>query len=413
MRPASHFLPLLAAGSLAIAPTARAQVAPGELLLSTFTAAGGFAHHAADGALVAAYEPWTTSLYTGAAILPDGTWAACRRGPEPGLVIYDPIAEREVLNAGIPGLTSDTGDVAVRSDGSLVLADWGADVLRRVDPATGILLDVYPVPADGGFGLWIDDDDGMWVADFKGLQVLHLAADGTFLGTFPAVLPYDVVMAPDGTLWVHGGGFVQHFEQDGTSLGFFASGIQFGYGLALMEDGTLWTSGWGTPELRQFDTTGALLQSVPTGSFNGQLATPRSREIGTEYCAAEPNSTGTVGRLAAFGSTVVDLDDLRLVARDLPTAEFGYFLNSDTAGFFANPGGSAGNLCLGGAPGRHSDTPVFTGVAGSAALELELGALPRPGGPVAVQPGETWNFQLWHRDGSTSNFTTAVAVEFE
>lgn len=408
-----HLLPLLAPVVALTTPPAAAQVAPGELLMSTFTAAGGFAHHASDGGEVAAYDPWSSGLYTGAAILPDGTWAACRRAPAPGLVVYDPASGGEVLNVDVPGLTSDTGDVALRSDGSLVLADWGADVLRRVDPATGILLDVYPVPADGGFGLWIDEADEMWVTDFKGHQVLHLAADGTFIGTFSAVEPYDVVKAPDGTLWVHGGGFIQHFEQDGTSLGFFDSGIQLGYGLALMEDGTLWASGWGTPELRHFDATGALLHSEPTGSFNGQLATPRASEIGTEFCAAEPNSTGAVGRLSAYGSLQAARNDVRLVARDLPTAEFGYFLNSDATGFHAFPGGSAGILCLGGAPGRHAASPRFTGVAGSAQLQLDLAALPRPGGPITVQPGDTWNFQFWHRDGGTSNFTTAVGLEFE
>ena len=33
---------------------------------------------------------------------------------------------------------------------------------------------------------------------------------------------------------------------------------------------------------------------------------------------------------------------------------------------------------------------------------------PAPGGPVAV--GETWNYQLWYRDGASSNFTDAVEV---
>ena len=34
--------------------------------------------------------------------------------------------------------------------------------------------------------------------------------------------------------------------------------------------------------------------------------------------------------------------------------------------------------------------------------------------PVAVQPGDTWNFQAWYRDiGNTNNFTDAVAVTFE
>ena len=34
--------------------------------------------------------------------------------------------------------------------------------------------------------------------------------------------------------------------------------------------------------------------------------------------------------------------------------------------------------------------------------------------PVAVQPGETWNFQCWYRDlGNSNNFTDAVSVTFQ
>jgi hypothetical protein len=32
--------------------------------------------------------------------------------------------------------------------------------------------------------------------------------------------------------------------------------------------------------------------------------------------------------------------------------------------------------------------------------------------PVPVQTGETWYFQTWHRDGSSSNFTDALAILF-
>ena len=35
-----------------------------------------------------------------------------------------------------------------------------------------------------------------------------------------------------------------------------------------------------------------------------------------------------------------------------------------------------------------------------------------PAGTV-VLPGETWSFQLWHRDGSTSNFSSSLALTWE
>ena len=30
----------------------------------------------------------------------------------------------------------------------------------------------------------------------------------------------------------------------------------------------------------------------------------------------------------------------------------------------------------------------------------DLASIPQPGGAVGVQPGETWNFQAWFRDGT-------------
>lgn len=42
--------------------------------------------------------------------------------------------------------------------------------------------------------------------------------------------------------------------------------------------------------------------------------------------------------------------------------------------------------------------------------------MPRTMGFVAVQPGDIWYFQAWHRDanpGPTSHFTDAVSVTFQ
>jgi hypothetical protein len=57
-----------------------------------------------------------------------------------------------------------------------------------------------------------------------------------------------------------------------------------------------------------------------------------------------------------------------------------------------------------------------SGTTGVIYLDLNLNAQPTPTGLVSVQPGETWNFQLWYRDAiagqTTSNFTDAVGVSF-
>ena len=140
--------------------------------------------------------------------------------------------------------------------------------------------------------------------------------------------------------------------------------------------------------------------------------------IGTSYCMANANSTGQVATTIATGSATIADNDVTLFADGLPTSAFGFFLTSQTPAFIANPGGSQGNLCLSGAFGRYVGPGQIqsSGTSGSITLTIDLTAMPQPNGSVAAQVGETWNFQLWHRDQvmglSTSNFTDARAILF-
>ncbi|MEM1449285.1 MAG: hypothetical protein AAGI22_09220 [Planctomycetota bacterium] len=152
--------------------------------------------------------------------------------------------------------------------------------------------------------------------------------------------------------------------------------------------------------------------------FNGSLC-GGSVQIGTNYCAANPNSTGSPGVLSAIGSVLAVDDDVTLTASDLPTGSFGFFLTSRTQGFTAMPGGSEGNLCLAGSIGRYVGAGQIqnTGSVGSYALTLDLTRTPTPTGLVAIGAGETWNFQGWHRDSAggsaTSNFTDGLQIDFQ
>ena len=152
------------------------------------------------------------------------------------------------------------------------------------------------------------------------------------------------------------------------------------------------------------------------GNTTMELDHVQYESLGTSYCAANANSTTYPGIQTVVGSSVVAETELTLVASRLPDSSFGYFLASRTQGFVPNAGGSAGNLCLGGTVGRFTAQIFNTGMTGSAAVPVNLSAFPTPTGSVAVQPGETWHFQAWHRDSSggspTSNFTDAVSVEF-
>ena len=136
--------------------------------------------------------------------------------------------------------------------------------------------------------------------------------------------------------------------------------------------------------------------------------------ISRNYCnPAIPNSTGLPGIILATGSDLVIQNNVALTADQLPPGQFGYFLTSQTQGFF-NPPGSIGFICLGGDIGRFNQ-PGNVGQGPTFTIQVDLTSMPvNP--PVAVQPGDTWNFQAWYRDTigglPTSNFTDAASILF-
>lgn len=140
--------------------------------------------------------------------------------------------------------------------------------------------------------------------------------------------------------------------------------------------------------------------------------------IGTNYCAAAANSTGSEGEIGAFGSDVVADDDLTLTATALPANQFGIFVTSRTQAFLPGAGGTSnGNLCLGGSLGRFGQPQqIFsTGAGGEFSLAPSLAMFPQGGAFVSVVAGDSWSFQAWHRDvvGLGSNFTDGVEVTFQ
>lgn len=188
------------------------------------------------------------------------------------------------------------------------------------------------------------------------------------------------------------------------------------------------THGLGTTyALHQVSVTGGALTiaayspggQLDTGVMNGIQLVFLGDGLGTRYCAANVNSTGTAAVMGATGSRLVSANNVTLQATQLPPNSFGFFITSQSRGFVQNPGGSAGNLCLSGAVGRYvGPGEIQNSGAGSAiSLALNLNAMPTPLGFVAVQAGETWNFSAWFRDaspsGPTSNFADGYELAFQ
>jgi hypothetical protein len=134
--------------------------------------------------------------------------------------------------------------------------------------------------------------------------------------------------------------------------------------------------------------------------------------LGVLYCAGVPNSSGDPAALCLKGSDEVADNDLSLIAHRLPPNQFGYFLAGQTQGLVTNPGGSQGNLCLGGTIARFSAQIQNSGPGGTFMIPVDLTQIPLSP-PVAVLPGDSWNFQAWYRDvGGNSNFTEAATLTF-
>lgn len=141
--------------------------------------------------------------------------------------------------------------------------------------------------------------------------------------------------------------------------------------------------------------------------------------IGTRYCSpAVPTSTGAPAELHVLGFPgLASQPSVVLQARRLPADVFGIFAVSPAQGLAGGVGGGQGTLCLGSPLGRfvQSGEILNSGPDGAFELVVDLSRVPQPTQFVAVQSGESWNFQAWFRDrnpGPTSNLTDAVSVTF-
>lgn len=198
----------------------------------------------------------------------------------------------------------------------------------------------------------------------------------------------------------------------------------------------VWTPGGGARrlqdelELRGADLMGRTILSAGALSSDGskivgQYSGPAPGEggwyiaewdlsVGDTFCASvDLNSTGVQGALTAQGSAALAHEQLTMLATDLPSFVNGFLISSPEFVPFSNSPPPGNNLCLRGDIGRHVGTLRNSGAGGAMAIPVDLTSMPLPSGmAVAAMVGETWGFQVWHRDsvGFGSAFTQAVSV---
>lgn len=150
---------------------------------------------------------------------------------------------------------------------------------------------------------------------------------------------------------------------------------------------------------------------------NGDGVLDRCEAVGGTYCTSSGGGASLLPSMVAVGSDAVEDGDLTLIARFLPQHSVGYFVASRTPGNALPVPGSIGRLCVSGSIGRAVGGVLDSSTLGTPVAQVDLTAIPQPTGPVAVQPGETWHFQAWHRTTlagqPTSDLTDAVRVTFE
>jgi len=292
------------------------------------------------------------------------------------------------LLALFPGATGVVRDLSIGATGDILLALDGFPGVARFD-AWGGSLPGWGLPAGGDVVQAIEPlDDG-------GALVSALRLPGE-------VMDVRFLPAQAGVLWI------------GLRPGIEPPRDQSGAG------------GPTNMEIRRgargnaFSTNVTLLPGVPGATRSGTAKRIDGDSVGSPICAPAPaNSTGLGGFLLVAGRPERNLDNLSLFAELLPPNTFVLFLASQTAGFTPNPGGSEGNLCIGGAIGRYNAPGQLrrSRADGVAYLQIDLDEVPQPSTLVSAAAGETWRFQAWYRDVvgglNTSNFTSAVAVTLQ
>lgn len=264
----------------------------------------------------------------------------------------------------LPGLTSAQAH-AVSADGRVVVGDWSGGTFRWTT-TTGMQNLGIPGNARG------------------------VSADGSVVvGQFSSAAPWVV----HAYRWTAATGALDL----GSLVGPF--GWSEAYGVSA--DGST-VVGWSA-------------SSSNSSAFRSSVIVPQA--IGTNYCQTMPNSTGGTSALRAFGTDVLSVNSVELIAESLPLGAFGFFLASRTPAAVYPVPNSDGVLCLGGSIGRYVGPGQIqtSGTTGSFTLVIDLTAVPQPLGPAPVQPGETWHFQAWHRDANpnpTSNLTNGLSVRF-
>jgi len=260
------------------------------------------------------------------------------------------------------------------------------------------MVGVHEVLADWGEG----DSDAFGE---EGTGTASADCDATWIDAFYAG------GACSGSLWSTAGGDFDPTASATTSVAGSAK-YTWGSSAGLVADVQGWVDtpgtnfGWVLVHVNEVTTTTAKRYSSREGFSPPELEidfTPPACAV-SNYCAVNPNSTGSPAIISFAGSCVAAVDDFTLMAGPVPDQPFLFFFgNSQIQVPFGN-----GFLCAGGGITR-LNPPAFAS-GGTAVRHVDLPAW----GLVA---GTHKNFQCWFRDpaggGAAFNTSDGLDVTFQ
>ncbi|MEM6572059.1 MAG: hypothetical protein AAF957_26825 [Planctomycetota bacterium] len=172
--------------------------------------------------------------------------------------------------------------------------------------------------------------------------------------------------------------------------------------------------------------------NCPRGGAGAVYVEILDGDLGGVYCDGSPflpstmnfsaqfNSLGKHGEIRATGSAIAANNDVTLLLSHLPSSTLALGLVSLTPAQPVIFDAAGGARCITGNIGRFVGPGqiMTTDANGTASLQIDLTMIPQVTTMVAVQPGETWYFQAWHRDvdpigNPTAGYTTALSIQFQ
>ena len=138
-----------------------------------------------------------------------------------------------------------------------------------------------------------------------------------------------------------------------------------------------------------------------TGMDNPRITTT----VGTSYC--QPGANGAL--INATGSSSISDNALTLHCESVPSNTFGIFFYGD--GMANAPLGNGFRCVSINSMTTRLGPPQNSGANGSFTRMVDLPS-PTSGGSL-IQPGSTWYFQAWFRDGSSSDLSNGLQLDFQ